>query len=408
MGSSSRLPPCGDLTLPRDGSKTTRQLFSLALLRAQRVVAGLSSPDPLDPRAVLRRMLPSLDPGFLLSVLRRPSRLTLARCIEAQPQAPGRPGWGRSLAASLCLDAAEVGLLGGAVELRHEGELLSERSGWLCRLPPGSRLVLDAHRIELRTAAGSGAAELPASPEQLEHALRGVGATAHRAHLPFWGETALLLHDTNPLAEQEAHPAKSGNRVDLGGHSPGSWRDALRGAFEVIEAQLPGIAEEMRLLLGHVGPVGYFEQEHLSASYLEAMGVVYLSLHPHRMTLVEALVHEFQHNKLNLLLGLDATLENADWPLYASPVRPDPRPLRGVLLAVHAFQPIVHLYERLCEEPASGEGEAAWRRRRLGEVARLCREGCEVLLTHGRATAAGQPLMDELRALDQRFLPLVG
>jgi HEXXH motif-containing protein len=79
-----------------------------------------------------------------------------------------------------------------------------------------------------------------------------------------------------------------------------------------------------------------------------------------------------------------------------------------VLLAVHAFQPIVRLYERLCEEPASGEGEAAWRRRRLGEVARLCREGCEVLLTHGRATAAGQPLMDELRALDRRFLPLVG
>ncbi|MCS6901667.1 MAG: HEXXH motif-containing putative peptide modification protein [Myxococcales bacterium] len=403
-----QLPRCHDLTLPVAGSSTIRQLLSLALLQARSTLSGLSSPEPTDPRAALRRLLPTLDPGFLLSALRRPSRLTLARCLATSPLEPQRSSWGRSLAASLCLDAAEVGLLPGPLEFAFEGELLSERSGWVLRLPQGTHLLLASGQIELRTHQGASSSTLPASPEQIEEALQNAGVPAQRAHFPLWDNTVLLLHDTNPLAEIEAHPAKSGNRVDLGGHSPEQWRDALQGAFQVIQQYLPEIAHEMDLLLGHIGPVGYFDQAHLSASYLEATGVVYLSLHPHRMTLVEALVHEFQHNKLNLFLGLDPALENADWPLYASPVRPDPRPLRGVLLAVHAFQPIVKLYERLCGEPTARESEQGWRRQRLGEVARLCREGCDVLLPHGKPTVAGRPLLEEIRELDERFKMLLG
>ena len=40
-------------------------------------------------------------------------------------------------------------------------------------------------------------------------------------------------------------------------------------------------------------PVGWDEQRHLSASYQEAIGTVYLSLHPNPLTLAEALIHEF-------------------------------------------------------------------------------------------------------------------
>ena len=42
-------------------------------------------------------------------------------------------------------------------------------------------------------------------------------------------------------------------------------------------------------------------------------------------------------------------LANADAPLYPSPVRPDPRPLRGVLMAVHAFLPVAGLYEAMTD-----------------------------------------------------------
>lgn len=391
-----------DLTIPAPGSRTTRGLLSQALLRARAVALGPAALPAGDPRAALRRVLPA-DPGFLLSALRRPSRLTLARCLEQAPGAPERRGWAASLAAFLCLDAAEAGALGGEVRLDGVELLLSERGGWACRLPAGARATLGPGGLTIRGPGGEATAALPAGVDELAERLGRSGAEVQRAHVPVWGEASLLLVDTNPLAEQEAHPAKSGNRVDLGGHPAERWVEALQGAFSLIERVMPEIADEMRLLLGHLGPVGYFDQRHLSASYLESMGVVYLSLHPHQMTLVEALIHEFQHNKLNLLLGLDPVLHNADHPLFTSPVRPDPRPLRGVLLAVHAFQPIVRFYERLCELPAGQDGELAWRRRRLGEVARVCREGCAVLLPNGRPTEAGASLLDEIRRLDEIF-----
>lgn len=406
MSSPARLSAPVDLTLASAGSRTVRHLLSLVLLRARAVASSLASADPLDPRHALRRALPP-DPGLLLASLRRPSRLTLARCLELSPHAPAaaRTSWARSLAASLLLDAAEVGALVGEVTLSADSLLISERSGWALQPPPGAHLVLAPHRLTLRASGVEASSPLPVEVDALAAHLAPAGAEVRRAHVRLWHDTSLLLVDTNPLAEQEAHPAKHGNRVDLGDRAPDEWVAPLRDALSLIERVLPEIADEMRLLLGHVGPVGYFAQEHLSASYLEATGVVYLSLHPHAMTLVEALVHEFQHNKLNLLLGLDPTLTNADAPLFTSPVRPDPRPLRGVLLAVHAFQPLVRLYERLLTMPASGEGEAAWRRRRLGEVARMCHEGCEVLLPNARPTPVGASLLAEIARLDREFTP---
>src|SRR5205085_553303 len=73
----------------------------------------------------------------------------------------------------------------------------------------------------------------------------------------------------------------------------------------------------------------------------------YLTLNPNAMTMAEAVVHEFQHNKFNVVADEVAFLTNAFHPLYPSPVRPDPRPLWGILLAVHAFLPVAELYRRL-------------------------------------------------------------
>ncbi len=429
------LPPIVDLTWPSHGSRTVHQLLSLALGRAHAVVNALGTAGPLDPRTALRAG--GLAGAPLLASLRRPSRLTLARCLEFAPSAPAaeRLRWARHLAAWLCLDGAEAGL-GARVAMSDVTELRSERSGWIVRLPAGARVTLAPHWIEVATPAGTGHAALPASTEVLAQALEPAGVSVEVAQVPLWGDVSLLLVDSNPLALQEAHPAKNGNRVDLGGEPLERWRAALIEAFGVIESTLPVLADEMRLLLGHVGPVGFFDEQHLSASYLEATGVIYLSLHPHGMTLVEALIHEFQHNKLNLLLGLDPVLHNADAPLYTSPVRPDPRPLRGVLLAVHAFEPIARLHDRLItrsllpdEQPREVRDAAPddvpvvevrlttphhdarmadWHRVRRAEVARLCHEGCEVLVEHARPTTAGAELISEIAGLDaetRRWVP---
>jgi HEXXH motif-containing protein len=87
----------------------------------------------------------------------------------------------------------------------------------------------------------------------------------------------------------------------------------------------------------------------MSASYREAPGLIYLSLHPSPLTMAEALIHETQHGKLNTLRWFDAVLLNGDSTWTPSPVRPDLRPLFGVLMAVHAFVPVAAFHTKLCE-----------------------------------------------------------
>jgi HEXXH motif-containing protein len=149
--------------------------------------------------------------------------------------------------------------------------------------------------------------------------------------------------------------------------------------------------------------VGYDPERHLSASYQEAIGTIYLTLHPSRMTLAEALIHEFSHNKINALFELDDLLENAFSPLYTSPVRPDPRPLHGVLLAVHAFLPVARLYERMIAEGAPEAEDEAFVAR-FAQIRRINREGAELLLREGRPTAVGRVLLDEIRRWHEHYL----
>ena len=83
-------------------------------------------------------------------------------------------------------------------------------------------------------------------------------------------------------------------------------------------------------------------------------------------------------------------------------MRPDPRPLHGVLLAVHAFLPVARLYERMME---AGDPEAqndAFRRR-YARIRKINREGAELVLDKGKPTSVGQGLLDEIRRWDEHY-----
>jgi HEXXH motif-containing protein len=127
-----------------------------------------------------------------------------------------------------------------------------------------------------------------------------------------------------------------------------------------------------------------------------------MSLHPGEMTLAEALIHEFSHNKLNALFEVDEVLENAWSPLYTSPVRPDPRPLHGVLLAVHAFLPVARLYEKMIEaKDPRAESEAFLGR--FAAIRTINREGAAIVLAHGKATGIGSSLLEEIQRWDTYY-----
>ena len=201
----------------------------------------------------------------------------------------------------------------------------------------------------------------------------------------------VALSDDFPLSLEEAHPDKQGNAFDLAGRPAGAWQETLDAALDLVEQGLPGWREEGPL--ARVVPVGFDPQKHLSASYREAPGTAWMSLHPDPAVMAEALVHENQHSRLNLLSWLDPVLENAWTEWTASPVRPDLRPLMGVLLAVHAFVPVAVMHRNL------GRDED---RRRVWESNE---RGLAVLRDKARPTPIGVRLLE---ALEQHHAATAG
>jgi HEXXH motif-containing protein len=408
------LEPLRDLTLPAPGSTSVRRLLGAYLRRVLadllRLPIGRFRSQPFDDfalvRAIIERLLRARRPGPVFSMLRRPTHSTLIRCLHAELWGAGDVDkldrWLAELTALLAFELAESG------ELPPDGLRLRERparlvsiganlaihldSRWRLGFKPG-RLVLesDAERVDLEIAALSAGSLAP--PE---------GVVVEQPYHPIRNGLVLACVDNNPLAAIEAHPDKSGNELSLGAHPIGAWTDALGNALVLIETHLPELAAELCLVMQTLMPVGHVAEQHLSASYAEAIGTAYFSLHPDPMTMAEALVHEFSHNKLNALLALDGLLENAFAPLFTSPVRPDPRPLHGLLLAVHAFVPVARLYEMMIERGHPLSQRDAFRQR-LVQIVAGNHEATTSLREHARLSAVGAALLDELSGWDQHF-----
>jgi HEXXH motif-containing protein len=300
------------------------------------------------------------------------------------------------------LELARASALSEPLRLRWLPRRLISIQGRFEILLPGntSALVFANGRLSFERGPGNAIVEIDLGA--LEQSENELPIQVNRPYHVIDGDLVLALADNNPLAMAEAHPDKSGNAVDLGGRSPGEWVSALRDALSIIEQCLPDLRREIDLYIHQFIPVGWDEQRHLSASYQEAIGTIYLSLHPSPMTMVEAVIHEFSHNKLNALFELDEVLENAWSPLYSSPVRPDPRPLHGVLLAVHAFLPVARLYERMIELGDPRSKNAAFLKR-FEQIRQVNSEGAATLLENARPTPVGRGLIEEIRRWDAYY-----
>ena len=395
-----------DITIPDEGSTAARDVLSAAMRRAlgelRRLPTRPSPPqDSPDEHRAFARTVDALfaAPGLAASLVRRPTVGSLLRCLRKTSTPERTLGWTRALRAQLAFELACLDALPAPVELGSlPNQVLSIPANLALRFPAevtGARFANGA--ITLVTARGE-------ETHSIE-SWAGDDARPDFVTRPYHAITPTLrlaLADNNPLQMFEAHPDKEGNAIDLGGRSADAWCASLRESLDLIATYLPTLRGEIDLFLHLAVPVGYDEHKHLSASYQEAIGTIYLTLHPNLMTMTEAVIHEFSHNKLNALLELDPLLENAFWPLYTSPVRPDPRPLHGVLLAVHAFQPVARLYERMAED-GHPRAKTADFQRRFATVRRINHAGADVVLNHGKPTALGRNLLDEMRRWDDHY-----
>lgn len=374
-----------DLTLP-ESITTVRTVLSGALRRLAQDLSRLrltTSPDVARTFDIVRRAFAAelaSEPGRAFAILRRPNVGAVLRVLR---ESPGSDALAAALSSTLAVELAS----GGA---RLDPIAFSRTPAHIVCL--GGRFVLP----------GGGPATLREG--EWHHAGRVIPlSSADRTPFsPIAEPIVLATVDDNPLAMLEAHPDKQGNAIDLGGKGVSEWVEPLRDALALIGAHLPILRDEIDLVVHQIIPVGAGEESHLSASYREAIGTIYLTLHPSAMTMTEAVIHEFSHNKLNAMLELDPLLENAFSPLFSSPVRPDPRPLHGVLLAVHAFLPVAELYRRMIDADDPRARSAVFAQR-YEKIVRGNHEGTTVLTENARPTNAGRALLDEIRRLDAGF-----
>lgn len=402
------LPTIADLTIPSPGSTTARSVLAVALDLLRQEVGTLGRGLSLSPAMfedvrqfhVLRAELATRQRGALESLVARTPIGTLLRCLRNQPS----EALMGELLGLVYFELARVGALERPIRQQCPPKRIVSLGGRLAitmpEIPQSITYAPNKLAIALSTQTIEIDLEIFADkPPGMSELHDGV-----RVEKPYYevDDVLLAMVDNNPLSMFEAHPDKQGNAIDLGGKSADEWTRVLRDGLHLIGEFLPDLRREMDLFVQQIVPVGYDEHKHLSASYQEAIGTIYMSLHPSLMTMTEALIHEFSHNKINALFELDEVLENAFSPLYTSPVRPDPRPLHGVLLAVHAFLPVARLYEKMIEAKHPLADNPAFLAR-YEKLKQINAEGAEVVLQNGRPTAIGKPLMAEIRRWDEYY-----
>jgi len=402
---------------PGDDARAFRVAYARYLARCARDFTTLGSLLPADLRGshgsvadLVQRAL-AIDEGRLLHCFASPAVGTPLRCLGLRDDLPEFRARIDTAAVAqtphLLFEMALRGLMGDGeiVVWEHGAPRLASLALEGEIVPPEGATGLAFSAASIAAIAGGGEiATLPLDDDGMAAALEAPGGFHYeRCYHPIGDVTHFATVDQNPIAAFEAHPNKDGNAVDLGDRPAPEWVDMLEESFGLVEKFLPTTFAEMRLAMHEVVPVGYDADRHLSASYREAIGTMYLTLHPNVMTMTEAVVHEFQHNKINVASYERDFLVNAFHPLYPSPVRPDPRPLWGILLAVHAFLPVAELYRRM-RDAAHPAAKQSGFETRLSEIDLKNHEGMEMLRAHAQLTAPGAALFGDLERLERRHL----
>ena len=168
----------------------------------------------------------------------------------------------------------------------------------------------------------------------------------------------LSVDDHNPCNSYDAHPDsswdESGWKLWWWSQSPEEWKKVYDNTFHILRQADEWCFFELCSMIQKIVPFGTAKNIHYSASYKECVGTLYmgftLDTDIPELHVLEGLIHESSHNKLNLIMQYEDITLNDFQEKYYSPYRPDARHIYGVFLGIHALIPTVYVLLKAIEK----------------------------------------------------------
>lgn len=119
------------------------------------------------------------------------------------------------------------------------------------------------------------------------------------------------------------------------------WVALYEKSFSLLRAADSWFFSEIQSLLTRIVPYWVSQDAHNSCSHEKIIGCIYASYplwydYP-EVAVMEAIVHEYNHNKIHLIMRMDKLIRNTRQTQYYSPYRPDARHIHGIYLGLHAM-----------------------------------------------------------------------
>jgi HEXXH motif-containing protein len=324
----------------------------------------------------------------------------------------------RTLATTGDLDPADLGHLGtvaAAAAVRaglpfavnahqhDDGSLMFPTFG-LARPVSGPRLGWCRIRsragpgIEIATATTTTSIDLSSPTDTpVWQPLRRLRSTAHGLTID------VHLDDIDPYRGSDDVPAT--DRADA--QELAIWQRRLDAVWEWLADQDQDRAMAIASGTSALVPMRQMGTVQRSATRHDAPGAIALTQRPSVRSALQALVHEYQHTKLCMLLDLVPLIETTPQVRsYYSPWRDDPRPLRGLLHGGYAYLGLAALVDRESRErdgkhpavnPRMAQFELAMWREQVGHVVGTLRRSDVLTLAGHQFEAVMRKRLSDLR-----------
>lgn len=163
-----------------------------------------------------------------------------------------------------------------------------------------------------------------------------------------WTDIYLTVNDLNPENQVVWHPDQDQDgMIWWWEKTEAEWNEVFSKAFDLLKKINIDFYYELNHIISKIVPMQTALWVHNSASYKDCIWSLYLWYTIDEpipeLCILEALIHESSHNKINLILQSEKIMLNDNSLIYYSPYRPDARPMHWVYLWVHAIVPTVYV-----------------------------------------------------------------